>query len=311
MKREYHYTISRTDRICLVSFVVMLLAWELVKGLFPGSSNTYQYVAKEKEAFVQYSTYDKKKNYPDKYRNYQKEYWKKDRKYSENNFRREYPKLSPPTQPIPIMTATLNELISMGFSTKTAFNIQKYISSGGTISTPEALMKIYGMDSTQLVIATPYIIYATVSSQNFTAFPKKEFSKPTTTSSIDLNKAGNSELESINGIGSVLAERIIKFRESLGGFIRPEQLQDCYGITPEVYEQVKTRLTVSGEPKMIRINQADLLTLSHPYLSKKMLRILKAYKDHHGPFNDAADLKKAYPPDSSWCEKVLPYISFE
>lgn len=48
MKKEYHYTIARTDRICLVSFVILLLGWELIKGLFPGGDKSYAYIQKEK-----------------------------------------------------------------------------------------------------------------------------------------------------------------------------------------------------------------------------------------------------------------------
>ena len=48
MKKEYHYTISRTDRIYLVAFVMALLMWELVKEFFPGQQESYTYVAKEK-----------------------------------------------------------------------------------------------------------------------------------------------------------------------------------------------------------------------------------------------------------------------
>src|SRR5690348_7793705 len=37
MKQEYHYTISRTDRLWLIVFVLFLLSWELVKYVLPGS----------------------------------------------------------------------------------------------------------------------------------------------------------------------------------------------------------------------------------------------------------------------------------
>ena len=63
MKKEYHYTISRTDRICLVSFVIFLLSWELIKGLFPGESNEYQYVEKPQKPYVDY-----KGNYKSNYK---------------------------------------------------------------------------------------------------------------------------------------------------------------------------------------------------------------------------------------------------
>ncbi len=309
MKKEYHYTISRTDRICLVSFVVILLAWELVKGLFPGGDNNYTYIPKEindqenNPSWQKYNRAEYSETFP-RHNKYSKKYPKWD-------YQKTYRKQPPPSQPLSIMTASTNELISMGLSVKVAFNIQKYISSGGILSKPEDLMKIYGMDSLQLMQATPHIIYAPASNQAFKEFNKKEYTSKPKPGIVDLNTASVSDLESLNGIGNVLAERIIKFRESLGGFIHPEQLKDCYGISPEVYDQLKTLIAASGNPKMILINSTDLSALSHPYLNKKMIRLLKAYKDQHGPFANAEELKKVYPPDTTWCNKVMPYISFE
>src|SRR4030095_6900989 len=128
---------------------------------------------------------------------------------------------------------------------------------------------------------------------------------------IDLNLASVSDLESLNGIGPVLAERIIKFRESLGGFISPEQLLDCYGFPPETFEKIKDHFTTTESPQKILINEVNLDSLSHPYLSKKLTRMIKAYKKQHGIFKNETDLRKVYPPDSNWCEKILPYISFD
>lgn len=304
MKKEYHYTISRTDRIYLVTFVVVLLAWELVKGLFPGGDGYYDFIPTKDHQAVSKVNYTKKK-YPNNYQERTYQRWDK-----KSNFKKkEFQAVPPPSQPLPIMTASGNELISMGFTAKVAFNIQKYVSSGGTISTPEDLMRIYGMDSTQLMKALPFIIYAPETHQ-----AKKEnylIDKSNKRKIIDLNIATISELESLPGIGNVLAERIIKFRESVGGFIHPDQLKDCYGISPELFAQLKPQLITSGSPKMIHINTVDPTTISHPYLNKKMAKLIKAYRDQHGMFENANELKKVYPADSNWFNKVLPYISFE
>ena len=61
MKKEYHYTISRTDRIYLVTFVVVLLAWELVKGLFPGGDGHYDFIPTKDHQAVSKVNYTKKK----------------------------------------------------------------------------------------------------------------------------------------------------------------------------------------------------------------------------------------------------------
>lgn len=307
MKKQYHYTISRTDRICLVAFVFVLLSWELVKGFFPGEAIDYQYIPGEKKPYTTYKK-DYKKTYPaKKFKPYKSRY----KEYPSRNYKKEYPKSPPPSLPILITEASVNELTSMGFTVKVAFNIQKYISSGGQITKPGELMKIYGMDSTQLLNASPYIIYPPPKSRVMDEINNSPEKDNSTADIIDLNTASVAELESMKGIGAVLAGRIIKFRESLGGFVYPEQLRDCYGISPELYEQLKSGVRVSGDPKKISLNEADLSSIRHPYFSKKMASLIKSYQHQHGPITSEDELKKVYPADSNWFEKVLPYISFE
>jgi competence ComEA-like helix-hairpin-helix protein len=125
-----------------------------------------------------------------------------------------------------------------------------------------------------------------------------------------LNQATPEGLQNFPGIGPVLADRIIKFRDGLGGFMKVEQMRDIYGLPPETLEKIMPYLTIMATPQPILINEIDLNNFSNPYISKKMARMIKAYKDQHGSFRNASELRKVYPPDSMWCEKVLPYLRF-
>lgn len=312
MRQEYHYTITRTDRICLVVFVSALMMWELIKYLLPAT--TFHYLASPVELAEHdgstpdfgdyyYPKYERKqkKNYPKK-KNY--------RSYAYNKYEKEEIDIIELDGPIEIMTAQAGQLVAMGFSKKVASNITKYISSGATIRNEKDLSKIYGMDSIQLAVALPFIIFpsAEVSAekeipQNVHGLSEKLM--------VDLNTATPEELDALPGIGVVLADRIIKFRESLGGFMKKEQLMDCYGITPELYDKLNSQITTSGTTTAILINKVDLSTFFHPYLPKKSLRVLQAYKQHHGPFKNESELREVFPHDSLWCEKLLPYLSFE
>ena len=309
MKKEYHYTISRTDRIYLVSFVVILLSWELVKGVFPGTEKPYSYIPEESNTQKDdhaFHNYDDNRYKSGKSKKYKQQY--------DNKSEWDDPKkITPPSHPIIISKASIEELTSIGLSRKVAYNIQKYINSGGTISGPDQLLRIYGMDSVQLNKSAGHIIYPSISNNNQEEKNeiKSIFTKKTIQQEFDLNSATAEDLESLPGIGTVLSERIIKFRESLGGFLHEQQLLDCYGITPETYDKIKSQLVISSAPRLLIINETDLNTLSHPYLSKKMVRVLHAYKKQHGNFQNESDLKKVYPPDTNWYKKIFPYLSFE
>lgn len=65
---------------------------------------------------------------------------------------------------------------------------------------------------------------------------------------IDLNRASQSELESLPGIGPVLAGRIIAYRQANGPFLKVEDLVGVEGIGPSVMKKIEGLVTVGGIP---------------------------------------------------------------
>jgi len=86
---------------------------------------------------------------------------------------------------------------------------------------------------------------------------------------IDLNTATINQLRRVNGIGEKLSQRIIDFRNKfIGGFIDNVQLQDVYGLTPEVIERINNEFTVKTPRHIVKtkLNSAtieELVTIQH------------------------------------------------
>ncbi|MBJ6369535.1 helix-hairpin-helix domain-containing protein [Snuella sp. CAU 1569] len=105
--------------------------------------------------------------------------------------------------------------------------------------------------------------------------PKKEvnYESSSTTKTyaqkLDLNTATSQQLQKVNGIGKVLSERIVKYRNGfIGGFIADVQLQDVYGLTPEVIERITNEFTVKTPRRIqkVALNIAtveNLVTIQH------------------------------------------------
>ncbi len=101
-------------------------------------------------------------------------------------------------------------------------------------------------------------------SNNYQTISQKSFAKK-----IDLNKATAQQLQSINGVGEKLSERIVRYRNKFaGGFIADVQLQDVYGLTSEVIERITQEFTVKTPRKIQKINlnnanAEELVTVQH------------------------------------------------
>jgi competence ComEA-like helix-hairpin-helix protein len=86
---------------------------------------------------------------------------------------------------------------------------------------------------------------------------------------LDLNTATAEELQRVNGVGKYYSEKIIKLRSKfIGGFIADVQLEDVYGLTPEVIEKIKNEFTVKTPRQIEKINLntatvEDLVTIQH------------------------------------------------
>lgn len=62
--------------------------------------------------------------------------------------------------------------------------------------------------------------------------------------SVNINTADQSQLSTLPGIGPVLAERIIQFREQYGTFSNVEELKSVSGIGDKTFENLRDYITV-------------------------------------------------------------------
>ena len=61
---------------------------------------------------------------------------------------------------------------------------------------------------------------------------------------VNINTASLEELQTLKGIGEILGQRIIDYRNEFGGFNTIEEIQFVSGIKTTVYEQIKDFITV-------------------------------------------------------------------
>ena len=129
-------------------------------------------------------------------------------------------------------TTSEEDFLKLGLPSFLAKRIIKYREKGGIFKKEEDLAKIYGLEEQKFKELRPFIRIVPYSSSisTNTATLNSQPVKKNSAISVDINKADTSDLKKINGIGTVLASRIVKYRNKLGGFTNSEHLKEVYGL---------------------------------------------------------------------------------
>ncbi|MEZ4973871.1 MAG: helix-hairpin-helix domain-containing protein [Cyclobacteriaceae bacterium] len=204
-----------------------------------------------------------------------------------------------------------DDLTTLGFGPMTK-RILNYRAAGGKFKEPHDLLKLYGMDSSFFLAISPYIKIQAAENR---ASPKPAEKKTAKEVVIyDLNEADTSAFKTVRGIGSVLAKRIVKYREALGGFASTNQLKEVYGLDSTVVALTlqRFRLNEDFKPSQIDINKATEKELSsHPYIRSKLAKTIITYRFQHGSFGEIADLLNLELMDQQTFDRVKSYLKAE
>ena len=111
----------------------------------------------------------------------------------------------------------------------------------------------------------------------------------------DLNTATAEDLQLISGIGDILSIRIVKFRDRLGGFLIDDQLNDVYGLEPEVVQRTLKGFKVIDKPvfEKININVASVEEISQlNYIKYVLAQRIVEYREINGTIISFDELTK-------------------
>ncbi len=211
---------------------------------------------------------------------------------------------------------TLNEADwkKLGVREKTITTIQKYVSKGGRFYKPEDLEKIWGLSDADKERLIPFV---QIEKANVAAnYPTNNYSKPVVNKStytpqlIDINLADTSAFIALPGIGSKLSQRILSFRDKLGGFHKIDQVAETFGLADSTFQKIKPRLQVGNQiVKQLNINSASADELKqHPYLRYTIANAIVQYRSQHGNYTAVSELKKIMLITDDVYNKMVPYL---
>ena len=213
------------------------------------------------------------------------------------------------------------EWLTLGLPGKLTSTIIHYRAKGGRFRKAEDIRRIYGMTDDLYRSLAPWVrIEDDVDrgDKKTKDFPQSGPEMPpgrngnADVASIDVNNADTGDWIALKGVGQVLARRIVRFREKLGGFYAVEQVAETYGLPDSVFKIIRPRLTCAGEAlKKIKINTDSLYVLErHPYIGRTIARQLLRYREQHGPFDGPESLLSVESLEKGWLDKIRPYLDF-
>ena len=186
------------------------------------------------------------------------------------------------------------------------------------VNSAEEFQKVTQVSDSLLVVIAPYFKFPDWVKQktNWKTFPNSNyysFVKKEKIVVIDINIATSEELVKVYGVGEVIAQRILNYKESLGGFVAMEQLNEVWGVSPEVVTNLNKQfkvISLSGIKK-VDINNASIKELAQfPYFKYALAKQIVIYRSMNGTIASIDDLIKikSFPVDKA---KIIGlYLNF-
>lgn len=148
--------------------------------------------------------------------------------------------------------------------------LRNFRNQGKFANSVKEFQMVTGISDSVLNAMAPHFKFpewVTNPSSNYIKSKWKEFPKKETLKVLDINLATKEDLMKVVGIGDAISDRIIKQKELLGGFVSMDQMEEIWGLSPEVIYDLNKYFVIKSNPniKKININSASIKELGQFY----------------------------------------------
>lgn len=203
----------------------------------------------------------------------------------------------------------------LGMSVAEIDRLLAYRKQNKFVNTAEEFQEVTKVSDSLLKAISPYFKFpdwVKNKKSSFQTFAKKNFSKPEKNIVLDINQATKEDLMKVYGIGDKISDRILEQKEKYGAFLSMEQMDDIWGLSPEVIEKLKSSFVVKSalNAKKININNASVKELSQfPFFRYQLAKDIVIYRTMNGDIN-IADLSKIKGFPSEKIKIIALYLEF-
>lgn len=188
----------------------------------------------------------------------------------------------------------------LGMSVAEIDRLLKYRKENKYVNSAKEFQIVTAISDSLLGTIAPYFKFPDwvknkMDNKGYVKYENKAFAKREKIVLIDINLATQEDLIKIYGIGEVISLRILKLKESLGGFMSMEQMNDVWGLSPEVIGSLNSHFKVYDMPVIhkININNASLKEISQfSYFKYALAKEIVTYRSMNGDIRNIEDLIK-------------------
>ena len=128
---------------------------------------------------------------------------------------------------------------------------------------------------------------------------------------VEINAADTINLQALKGIGSGFANRIVGYRQLLGGYNSKDQLLEVYGMDSLRYLGFEAHISIDTSLLVkIPINGCTVKDLlRHPYIDYSLASTLVRERNKNGLFRDLEDLRRRLKIPEPIFLRLTPYLS--
>lgn len=215
-------------------------------------------------------------------------------------------------------------LVEMGIAEWMAANLIRYRAAGKLFKHPEELRALYGMTPALYDSIIKYVTIDTTYVQQRLAARRdscqilithrsdnQQLIRPLKLQAgehVDLNHADTTLLQRIPGVGSKIAQMIVRYREQLGGYVSVRQVRDIY-----LNDTLLGKWVVVDETCVhkLSINHSSVMTLKkHPYCSYLQAKAIVDYRKRFGVIHNTEEMSYIEGISISTIDKWKPYLDF-
>ncbi len=208
----------------------------------------------------------------------------------------------------------------LGMTTAEIDKLLAFRKLGKFANSPKEFQAVTGISDSLLNVMSPHFKFPdwfnNKSESNYTDDQNNKYQKFPEKEKLvvkDINLATKEDLMKISGIGEAISDRILAYKLNFKSFVTMEQMNEIYGLSPEVIQKLTINFQIINNPNIekIDINNLSIKELTKfPYFKYQIARNIVIYRSMNGEIKNIAELSeiKDFPVDK--IKIIALYLQF-